>query len=1225
MEKKNNVSSKEKTKLVKRVLAIVMAFAIVVSMSIAYAPDRFLRANEEGETVTEPTVTEQEVQVEEKAAEEKKEEAVPQEEEATEEIVLEDQSGQNKAEEPAAAENQDAEAAEEAVVEEEAVEEEKTASIKFFAGGSEVSSVTVEKARGSNPSQYWKDLTAKVVGAEDQKYKISWSSTDKTIAKPLTDKVDTKLCNDIKILGYKLGTVTFTASADVNGETISSTITVNVGESSTWTDGESEVAWEIAPGGELKVSSTGGTVDFGSANAPWSTYKNSITTVVIDDSVTSIGKKAFSGCSSLEQVTIGKNVNTISAEAFTDCRKLRDVTFADKESIQTIEAGAFRHCDQLTELDLSGCVNLKVIESDPNDWTKGAFSYGGRNNVAERNLIKVDLTGCSNLEEIGDGAFYDRRYIDLDMSSLTNLVRIGTGALEDKHEFNRIDFSVFTKLKEIGEFAFRNNTGVVTIDMSGDNEYALEVIRADAFEISRGFSSNLTSVDLSGCHQLSTIESGAFQWSGGTGSKTLNSVNLSGTALTALEANTFLNQNTLTSISIPSGMERIDDSAFQGCSGIREIRWEATDYTRSVANTFKSVSAKDRAAMKITIGKDVNVLPEDFFTSLSGAAIEFEPGNDNIVLRLAGDSEARTYIVDENGKLYLKVEDADHDYTQDEELSAGESWLDLEDRQTLTYNGDEQVLVVPVIPEEGKLSYRFSTDGKNEWKELTEETRTVISAVDAGIYEIIFRLTGVVNGVNVDKTASTKVEIGKQANPVKITVNGLSMTPNSPAHDFSKDLALAEGYDGSINDFDIAYQVNGMTSGRQRIQETYISAGRSGGSITAGGVYTPNAAGGVDIVTITIDGKGDKAGNIEQVIYKVPVKVELDVHTITYTDGFGNVIDEISAREGKAVRSPEDPSVEGFWFTGWNQEIPANMPEGDVTIEAQWEPIRQLMLTPKSAEYYYDGTEKNVEGFVSTKAGYDGDYYTISGVDAEASGTEIGVYEVEISGTPSIKDASGEDVSYRFTVGYDDANLKISEAPKAEDDTVIINYVDENGKPVADSVTAGSLTGPIVSPEIQDMTPEFSAVEINGAANTSVDVVYSAGNPDPDRYVLGAVDQNGQLTEIMSSEVPLASENGAEIISEPIEAGHWALVNLALMIAAIILAAYIIISGGSFMSVASIASALIAVIAAVIFFMTEDLTGAMVLTDKMTVIMANAVLAELIALLCRSRETGEEE
>ena len=61
MDRKN----KETTKLIRKALALVTAFAIVVSMSIAYAPDRFLRANEEGEAVTEPTVTEQEVQVEE--------------------------------------------------------------------------------------------------------------------------------------------------------------------------------------------------------------------------------------------------------------------------------------------------------------------------------------------------------------------------------------------------------------------------------------------------------------------------------------------------------------------------------------------------------------------------------------------------------------------------------------------------------------------------------------------------------------------------------------------------------------------------------------------------------------------------------------------------------------------------------------------------------------------------------------------------------------------------------------------------------------------------------------------------------------------------------------------------------------------------------------------------------------------------------------------------------
>lgn len=41
--------------------------------------------------------------------------------------------------------------------------------------------------------------------------------------------------------------------------------------------------------------------------------------------------------------------------------------------------------------------------------------------------------------------------------------------------------------------------------------------------------------------------------------------------------------------------------------------------------------------------------------------------------------------------------------------------------------------------------------------------------------------------------------------------------------------------------------------------------------------------------------------------------------------------------------------------------------------------------------------------------------------------------------------------------------------------------------------------------------------------------------------------------------------------------------------------------------------------------MTEDLTGSMVLTDKMTVIMANALLAGLIALLYSKKLGGEEE
>lgn len=1110
-------------RLVRRALALVMSFAIVISMGMAYLPDSFLKANDEGEKVAEPVVSEQEVKVE-------KEE--PAKEEPVEDIVLDVEKKEvaeeaeklesgEKAElvnegsaEPEEKAEEIAEEAEAVKEEVEEAEEEKAASIRFYAGGSQVTSVNVERYRGDNPTQYWKDLTAKVTNAEDQKYKISWSSTDKSISKPLTDKVDTTYRNDIKIVGYKLGTVTFTATATVNGEEVSADLTVNVVESSSWTSGEAEMAWSITPDGELKISAVGesGKVVF-DGNAPWASNKNNITSIVIDANVTEIGEGAFEGC-----------------------KNLRNVTIANKESIVKIGAGAFRHCDSLTELDLSGCVNLKVIAGDDDNWAAGAFSYGGRSGGVERSLIKVDLTGCTNLEEIGDGAFYDRRYIDLDISSLTNLVRIGKGSLEDKHEFNRIDFSGFTQLKEIGEFAFRNNTGVVTIEMTKGSEYALETIKADAFATQAGFNSNLTLVDLSGCSNLSTIESGAFQWSGGTGAKTLETVNLSGTALTALEANTFLNQTTLTNVSIPAGMERIDDSAFKGCSGIRNITWEAVDYTRSVANTFKAVSAKDRAAMKVTIGKDVKVLPEDFFTSLSGASIKFEADNDGISMRLAGDTEYRTYLVDGEGRLYLKAEDADHDYTNDEEISAGSSWLELEDRQTLTYNGDEQVLVIPVIPEDGTLSYRFGTDGKNDWKELTEESKAIIAAVDAGVYEIYFRLTSIVDGALKEQTAMTKAEIGKMANPVKISVNGLSMHPNSPAHDFSKDLSISKDYDGDMSDFDISYQVNGLTSGRVRIQESFDTrTARSHGSITSGGVYTPNAAGGVDVVIITVDGKGDKAGNIEQVIFKVPVKVELDVRTITFIDGLGNVIDEFTAKEGKPVPAPVEPEADGLQFAGWNQEIPSNMPSEDMLIEAEW-------------------------------------------VKVEGPADEAGV---------------------------------------------IINYVNEEGEPVAEPIRISESDEPAVSPEVEGMTPEFDAVMVDGTMeDTLVQVVYKAGNKKSnDEYVLGAVDENGVLSEIASSDTPLTS--GIETAEEA--TANWALLNLVFAIMTMAVAAYMAIKGRKAWTVSVIAGAIIAVIAAVIFFMTEDLAGSMVLTDKMTVIMANALLAELIALLYSKKIGSEEE
>jgi len=390
--------------------------------------------------------------------------------------------------------------------------------------------------------------------------------------------------------------------------------------------------------GVLTISGAGKMNDYSSgASCDSPFYYNSyIKSIIIENSVTSIGDDAFYGCTSLTSVTIPDSVMTIGNNAFGVCSSLTSVTIPD--SVTSIGSYAFYGCKSLKFVTYNGTKSqCKLIEGYYNiskiiKCTDGIIGGG--------NTVTID-----SLEYI---MYYDTVSLVGYTDSPENLMIPESISYEDENEnyefkVTRIGYSAFynctsltsvtipDSVTSIGDRAFCNCTSLTSVNYSGTkSQWKAITIGSDNYYLTRAFikctdgfignGNTVTSDNLKYEIYDDTVSLVSYT---GSAKNLVISKNISYEGyilnVTSIGKSAFKGCTSLTSVTIPDSVTSIGDHAFYECTSLTSV---------TIPNGVTSIGDyafyNCRSLTSVTIPDSVTIIGNNAFSvcsSLTSATI----------------------------------------------------------------------------------------------------------------------------------------------------------------------------------------------------------------------------------------------------------------------------------------------------------------------------------------------------------------------------------------------------------------------------------------------------------------------------------------------------------------------------------------------------------------------------------------------------------------------------